>query len=580
MVSEKIVKDLCLTSMKHFDNIRTWCSNQKHLYFIFVLILMIPNAFLFYTEQMALFTRVAFIALPLSVYMAIMLINRKPGVMIWVLFPMLIFGAFQLVLLNLFGQSIIAVDMFLNLCTTNSGEALELLDKLIPAIVGVCLLYIPTLVLGVHSIRSADILSSTFRKKTLKYAVYIFLSGCIFSGMARWQAPEYRVQLDIFPVNIFYNIKLATQSFQKSNKYKETSKDFTFNAASSHDPEQREIYVMVVGETGRALNWGIYGYDKNTTPYLQQKKGLVHFTDMITQSNATHKSVPMILSNASAENFECIYHQKSVISAFKEAGFRTAFFSNQLPNRSFIDFFAEEADIHEFLKVDSTKSSNPYDMELVKLVRREIARNDKKLFIILHTYGSHFNYQERYPASEAHFKPDNVENVNYKIRDRLLNAYDNTIRYTDRFLHELTEVLSSSETASGLLYSADHGEDIFDDNRRKFLHASPIPTYYQLHVPAILWLSDKYNLLYPESFMQAKKNSSKPITTNILFHTMLSVGGIETPVRNDSLVISSNGFKVVPRCYLNDHNRPKKLNKLGLKKQDIDMFKKEQLAFP
>lgn len=580
MVSEKIVKDLCLTSMKHFDSIKTWCSNQKHLYFIFVLILMVPNAFLFYTEQMALFTRVAFIALPLSVYMAIMLINRKPGVMIWVLLPMLIFGAFQLVLLNLFGQSIIAVDMFLNLCTTNSGEALELLDKLIPAIVGVCLLYIPTLVLGVHSIRSADILSSTFRKKTLKYAVYIFLAGCIFSGMARWQTPEYRVQLDIFPVNIFYNIKLATESFQKSNKYKETSKDFTFNAASSHDLGQREIYVMVVGETGRALNWGIYGYDKNTTPHLQQKKGLVHFTDMITQSNATHKSVPMILSNASAENFECIYHQKSVISAFKEAGFRTAFFSNQLPNRSFIDFFAEEADIHEFLKVDSTESSNPYDMELVKLVKREIARNDKKLFIVLHTYGSHFNYQERYPASDAHFKPDNVENVNYKIRDRLLNAYDNTIRYTDRFLHELTEVLSSSETVSGLLYSADHGEDIFDDSRRRFLHASPIPTYYQLHVPAILWFSDKYNQLYPESFMQAQKNSSKPITTNILFHTMLSVGGIETPVRNDSLAISSDGFTVVPRCYLNDHNRPKKLNKLGLKKQDIDMFKKEQLVFP
>lgn len=541
---------------------------------------MVPNAFLFYTEQMTLLTKVAFIALPLSVYMAIMLMNRKPGVMIWILFPMLIFGAFQLVLLNLFGQSIIAVDMFLNLCTTNSGEIFELLDKLIPAIVGVCLLYIPTLAFGIYSIRSANTLSSVFRKKTLKYAVVIFLAGCIFSGLARWQTPEYRVQLDIFPANIFYNIKLATESFQKSNKYKETSKDFTFNATSSHDPEQREIYVMVVGETGRALNWGIYGYERNTTPYLQQMKGMVHFADMLTQSNTTHKSVPMILANASAENFECIYHQKSMITAFKEAGFRTAFFSNQLPNRSFIDFFAEEADTFEFLKEDSNESFNPHDMELVKLVKREIARGDKKLFIVLHTYGSHFNYQQRYPSSAAHFKPDNVENVNIKIRDRLINAYDNTILYTDSFLHELTEVLSSPGTASGLLYSADHGEDIFDDNRRKFLHASPIPTYYQLHVASLLWLSESYNQLYPESFTQAKNNSTKPVTTNILFHTMLSVGGIETSVRNDSLAITSNSFIVTPRCYLNDHNRPKILNKLGLKKQDIDMFRKEQLAFP
>ncbi len=71
---------------------------------------------------------------------------------------------------------------------------------------------------------------------------------------------------------------------------------------------------------------------------------------MTTQSNTTHKSVPMLLSAASAEDFERLFHEKGILAAFKEAGFHTVFISNQLPNHSFIDFLGEQADEHYFLK--------------------------------------------------------------------------------------------------------------------------------------------------------------------------------------------------------------------------------------
>jgi len=74
-------------------------------------------------------------------------------------------GAFQLVLLYLFGNSIIASDMFLNMFTTNSGEAFELLDKLAPAVVGVFLLYLPALALAVYSIRRTETLTPLFQKE-------------------------------------------------------------------------------------------------------------------------------------------------------------------------------------------------------------------------------------------------------------------------------------------------------------------------------------------------------------------------------------------------------------------------------
>ena len=49
-----------------------------------------------------------------------------------------------------------------------------------------------------------------------------------------------------------------------------------------------------------------------------------------------------------------------------------------------------------------------------------------------------------------------------------------------------------------MLYTSDHGEDIFDDSRHLFLHASPVPSYYQLHVPFLIWMSDTYREAYPE----------------------------------------------------------------------------------
>ena len=73
----------------------------------------------------------------------------------------------------------------------------------------------------------------------------------------------------------------------------------------------------MIGETSRSDNWSLYGYERETNPRLSKEKSLVCFTDVVTQCNATHKSVPLILSAASADNFEIIYKQKSIITAFK-----------------------------------------------------------------------------------------------------------------------------------------------------------------------------------------------------------------------------------------------------------------------
>lgn len=575
--------------MKHFrdpiQRLRERFSDQRTYYWIFLFVLLVPNLLLCFTEQMPLLGRAALMLVPGAVWMALLAASRRPGIPLWCLFPILLFGAFQFVLLYLFGNSIIAVDMLLNVATTNSTEALELLGKLVPAVAGVVVLYVPTLILGVMSIRRADRLTPAFRRKNLRRAAVVFAVGIGTIFGARWQDPAYRVRLDLWPVNIGYNLKLAVDRWEQSERYVETSRDFRFGARSERPDSVREVYVMVIGETSRALNWQLYGYPRETTPRLARTEGLVVFRDMLTQANATHKSVPIMLSAASAEDYEVIYTQKSLLTAFREAGFRTAFFSNQLPNRSFIDHFGAEADTTLFLKAEAMEGGeafNPDDEVLLRGIEGLLGDTTcRKLFVVLHTYGSHFDYQERYGEEEAWFRPADYESVGRDNRERIVNAYDNSIRATDRLLDELIGRLRAMpNTASAVLYASDHGEDIYDDRRNRFLHASPIPTYYQLHIPCVMWFSPQYDALWPEVRGLAAENSGKPVSTSVIFHSLLGIGGVETDYRNDSLSVVSPHFTVSPRHYLNDHNQPVTLDRLGLRALDIEMFRRLGLDFP
>lgn len=560
--------------MKLFKEIKKWFDNQEHLFYLFLGILVVPNIVLCFTEPMSSVAKVCNVLLPLSVYYLVMTWSRNCGRTFWILFPFIFLGAFQIVLLYLFGQSIIAVDMFLNLVTTNSSEALELLDNLIPAIVIVVVLYIPALVLAMISIVKKRKLSETFLRRERKRAWVALGIGLLSLCAAYLMDSHYELKSELYPANVCYNIGLAFQRTALTQNYQESSKDFTFHAKSAHPADEKEVYVMVVGETSRANNWSIYGYDRDTNPELSKVFGLTAFNHVLTESNTTHKSVPMLLSPVSACTYDSIYHQKGIITAFKEAGFQTAFFSNQRYNHSFIDFFGKEAGNFDFIKENSLDSGyNPSDDKLLELVSAELAKGASKQFIVLHTYGSHFNYRERYPSDNAFFLPDYPVDAEVKFKDNLVNAYDNSIRYTDNFLARLIHLLQEQDVDAAMLYTSDHGEDIFDDSRHLFLHASPVPSYYQIHVPFLVWMSDSYRKSYPELRQAAQANMQKNISSSLsFFQTMLELGGIETPYRNDSLSVTNTLFTEKPRVYLNDHNEARSLNDIGMKEEDFEML--------
>ena len=564
--------------MNRLSYIYNKVSSGQFLYAYAVVALLLPNIALCYTECLTPWACGVNVLLPLSLYMLFFSAAKRPGKMIWWAFIFVFFAAFQLVLLYLFGTGVIAVDMFLNLVTTNPGEAMELLDNLAPAVVGVFVVYLPLLILGGVNIRRDSRLSVSFQQRVRHWAMQIGAIGLFCLLASYLMVDDYRMRNQLYPVNICYNLYLAFERNAASENYKEVSRNFKFDARSEHSATAPEVYVMVVGETARAHNFSLYGYPRNTNPLLSKTPGIKAFPNVTTQSNTTHKSVPMLLSAASAEDFERLFHEKGILAAFKEAGFHTVFISNQLPNHSFIDFLGEQADEHYFLKKEDALQGNHYDEDLLQKLDEILPKADasssahyhyryRKLFVVLHSYGSHFNYQERYPRSFAYFKPDSRSEAKPENRRDLLNAYDNTIRYTDYILHGIIERLQKWEgvqtktdgvydqPTSAMLYTSDHGENIFDDDRHLFLHAAPKASDYELHVPFIIWTSEGFCKQYPDILKALGENRTKQVQSSLsAFHTMLGIGGIQTHYRQDEYSVASDKYHPVKLLYLDDHD--------------------------
>lgn len=590
MVSRIITNSLSLMTKLSLSSLRLryGCLRQSTLYVALAIGLLAPNVALFFSPYLGLSASIANILIPLGLYLGVLASGRKPGRVLLVWLPLLLLiNAFQMVLFTVFSGEIIAVDMLLNIFSASSDEAGELLGGLILPIAGTLLLHGAIVVLAVRSWRSPDKLRLRSRKRGLAYAGGAVLLGLPFLWYAHYESPSYSLRAGVYPINVFYNIYVATGKLRQVAAYDKTSAGFTYQAKSQHPEERPEVYVFVLGETSRAYSWELYGYPRATNPRLMSyADDLVVYRDLTTQSNTTYKSVPILLSPADGEHANRLPQVKGILTAMKEAGFHTVFISNQPANRSFLDFFAYEADEHfrirDLIRAQATSIMDRkpvYDTDMLPYLDRVLGAGHRKLFVVMHAYGAHWSYRDRYPASQAYFVPDDALGASSLERPKLINAYDNAIRYTDYLLDEVIRRLDSLPgTMAGMYYTADHGEDVFDDDRDRILHSSPSISYYQLHVPGVLWLSETYRSALPAKVQAARANADIPATSRSNFHTLMELAGIASPERVDSLSLMSPHYRRPQvRTYLNDRYECVPLSEMVTHPHDLEMWRRMHL---
>ena len=164
--------------------------------------------------------------------------------------------------------------------------------------------------------------------------------------------------------------------------------------------------------------------------------------------------------------------------------------------------------------------------------------------------------------------------------EMIRNAYDNSIRYTDDFLASTIDFLRREGCVSALLYCSDHGEDLLDDSRERFLHASPTTTFYQLWVASLAWFSPAYCRTFPEKVEAAHNNSDAAATTHALFQTMAGMASVEGRfVDPTASLVSPDYDRTAPRRYLNDHNLAVPFPRTGMNDEDIANFRRHGIEF-
>ena len=169
-------------------------------------------------------------------------------------------------------------------------------------------------------------------------------------------------------------------------------------------------------------------------------------------------------------------------------------------------------------------------MLLTGLKEQILASKKNKILIVLHTSMSHGpTYSKKYPPQFETFKPvcNSVELGNCSHTE-LINAYDNTIIYTDYFLSQVIENLKQlSEYNSAMIFVSDHGESLGEKNL--YMHGLPlsIAPKEQYEIPFIVWLSDSSKQLKP----------NKVLSQHHVFHSVLNFLGIQSPIYDEQMNI-------------------------------------------
>ena len=303
---------------------------------------------------------------------------------------------------------------------------------------------------------------------------------------------------------------------------------------------RKSLTVLVVGESARAQNFGILGYDRDTTPQLDKEAGLIAFTDVHSCGTETAVSVPCMFSNMGRKDYNAskAKNEEGLLDVLKRAGIDVIWRDNQSGCKGTCDRVTVQ-DVSKLQDPALCANSECRDEILLQGLQSFIDHLDKDTVLVLHQMGSHGpDYFKRYPKEYEHFTPVCESNaLNNCSRESIVNGYDNTLVYTDHVLASLIDVLRSNQDKvdTAMLYLSDHGESLGEYNL--FLHGTPymLAPEQQKHVAMLAWFSDSYQKAYSVDTHCLQLSRDKPLSQDNLFHSMLGLLEVRSSVYQPAL---------------------------------------------
>jgi glucan phosphoethanolaminetransferase (alkaline phosphatase superfamily) len=341
---------------------------------------------------------------------------------------------------------------------------------------------------------------------------------------------------------------------ERKHSGKETHR---FHAFKPTTHREREIYVLVLGESSRYDHWQVNGYPRATSPRLMTygPDRLVSFADVTAVANLTLVVWPLALSRATVEHQQPAAAERSIVSLFKEAGFETAWISNQ--NGSVDQSF--EADRRTFLNRAWQTAWDCYDTALLPLLHEELARGARRQFIVVHLMGNHGDYRFRYTKRHDVFGDHARAGGVYKVSDagRLRDYYDNSILANDEILDEIVKQVEAEQAVSTVVFMGDHGENLMDDERHMVWHGTATSSRAEVHIPFFVFPGERWRQANPALLANLKANRRRPVIQTTLFPTLAQLAGIGYPGAEPARSVADSRYQPpVQRLTLRNDKSP------------------------
>ena len=292
---------------------------------------------------------------------------------------------------------------------------------------------------------------------------------------------------------------------------------------------EKTVVVLVIGESARKANFQLYGYQRDTNPLLSKQEGLKVYQATACATYTTAGTKAILEPKDSGDLYELLPNY-----AFRtgvDVSWRT---SNWGEPPIHIDEYLTDTDLSDLYQ----GRSNDYDDILYYGLRERIESSKKdKVLIILHTSTSHGpKYADKYPKQFEVYKPvaKNIEEGEKNI-GMLINAYDNTIRYTDFLLNSLINTLREmKDWHSAMIFISDHGESLGEN--KMFMHGLPmkLAPKVQYEIPFLVWTSDGFRTYKQTSSSQDAPEGELPavLEQHYVFHSVLNLLSIQSPAYN------------------------------------------------
>ena len=335
--------------------------------------------------------------------------------------------------------------------------------------------------------------------------------GIAFVNIQNWPWID-RNSTELGSLLMPWSYTVNTVRFYNGEKKRNQKEILLPDAQISND--SKDVCILIIGESARRDHFSLYGYEKPTNPLLAEDD----VTALIANSAATYTTagVKAILDHQpTGKLYEILpnYMYRTGVDVI----WRT---SNWGEPPVHIEKYHTVRD----LKKMYPDADDRYDGILLTGLKEEIMSSEKdKILVILHTNTSHGpTYNKKYPTEFERFTPvcTTVE-MSKANPQELMNAYDNSVLYTDYLIHSAIEILKEiPDRRACMLYVSDHGESLGEGNL--YMHGVPmsIAPKEQVEIPFIVWTSED----------AAEVKELDEVGQYHVFHSVMDFLGVESPV--------------------------------------------------